>query len=77
MTAGWTVRRLQTTLRKNFAGQQLIVVSNREPRVHEMAPDGTIATRRPISGLVTALDPVLRATGERGSRTGPAAAIGR
>ena len=63
MTAGWTVRRLQTTLRKNFAGQQLIVVSNREPRVHEMAPDGTIAARRPTSGLVTALDPVLRATG--------------
>ncbi len=63
MTAEWTVRRLQTTLRKYFGGQQLIVVSNREPRVHEMSPDGTIVTRRPTSGLVTALDPVLRAAG--------------
>jgi len=44
-------------------GQQVIVVSNREPCVHELEPDGSIATRHPISGLVTALDPVLRATG--------------
>jgi trehalose 6-phosphate synthase len=60
---GWSARWLQNTLRSHFDGQQVIVVSNREPCVHELENDGSIATRRPISGLVTALDPVLRATG--------------
>ncbi|HET7697023.1 MAG TPA: trehalose-6-phosphate synthase [Vicinamibacterales bacterium] len=59
----WNPRWLKTALRKHFDGQQLIVVANREPCVHELEPDGSIAVRHPISGLVTALDPVLRATG--------------
>jgi trehalose 6-phosphate synthase len=50
-------------LSRHFDGQQVIVVANREPCVHELEADGTIAARHPISGLVTALDPVLRATG--------------
>ena len=60
---GWSARWLQSTLRRHIDGQQVIVVSNREPCVHELEPDGSITTRHPISGLVTALDPVLRATG--------------
>jgi trehalose-6-phosphate synthase len=36
--------------------------SNREPCVHDLASDGSIVERHPVSGLVTALDPVLRAT---------------
>ena len=63
MTIGFSARWLQSTLRRHFDGQQIIVVSNREPCVHDLEPDGTIATRHPISGLVTALDPILRATG--------------
>jgi trehalose 6-phosphate synthase len=58
-----TARWLQSIVRRHLDGQQVIVVSNREPCVHELEPDGSIATRHPISGLVTALDPVLRATG--------------
>ena len=60
---GWTARRLRGTLGRHFDGQQVIVVSNREPCVHEIDADGTIVARHPTSGLVTALDPVLRATG--------------
>ena len=59
----WTAGRLQRTLQRNLASRRLIVVSNREPCVHAVEPDGSVAARRPVSGLVTALDPVLRATG--------------
>ena len=63
MRTVWTASWLRSALRRHFNGQQVIVVANREPCVHELEPDGSIATRHPISGLVTALDPVLRATG--------------
>jgi trehalose 6-phosphate synthase len=59
----WSARALQTSLRRRFPGERLIVVSNREPCVHDLAADGSIAERHPASGLVTALDPVLRASG--------------
>jgi hypothetical protein len=36
--------------------------SNREPCVHDLASDGSIVERHQVSGLVTALDPVLRVT---------------
>ena len=58
----WTAERLQQTLQRDFRNRRVIVVSNREPCVHEARPDGTIVERHPISGLVTALDPVLRAS---------------
>src|SRR5262249_48164218 len=54
--------RLQQTLQRHYGDRRIIVVSNREPCVHETRPDGSIVARRPISGLVTALDPVLRAS---------------
>lgn len=63
MTTLWTASSLRSALRRHFDGQQVIVVANREPCVHDLEPDGTITARHPISGLVTALDPVLRATG--------------
>ena len=63
MTTVWTAGWLKSALRRHFDGQQVIVVANREPCVHELEPDGSITARHPISGLVTALDPVLRATG--------------
>jgi trehalose 6-phosphate synthase len=43
-------------------GAKLIVVSNREPWVHERVPDGIKAVR-PASGLTTAIEPVVRAVG--------------
>ena len=63
MKTVWTAAWLKTALRRHFDGQQVIVVANREPCVHDLEPDGSITARQPIGGLVTALDPVLRATG--------------
>ena len=43
-------------------GARLIMVSNREPYVHERGEDG-IRVVRPASGMVTALEPIVRAVG--------------
>ncbi len=58
--AEWTAERLRTLLRTQLAGDQVIVVSNREPYIHERGPDG-LYVKRPASGLVTAVEPVMRA----------------
>jgi trehalose-6-phosphate synthase len=44
------------------AGAKLIVVSNREPYVHERV-DEEIRVVRPAGGMVTALEPIVRAVG--------------
>ena len=59
--AEWTAERLRTLLRTRLSGDQVIVVSNREPYIHERAEDGSIVVKRPASGLVTAVEPVMRA----------------
>ncbi|KGM40050.1 alpha,alpha-trehalose-phosphate synthase [Aquabacterium sp. NJ1] len=56
----WDPERLRALLRTQLRGDQLIVVSNREPYIHEKGPDG-IVVKRPASGLVTAVEPVMRA----------------
>ena len=56
----WTAQRLRTLLRAHLSGDQIIVVSNREPYIHERTPDGVIV-KRPASGLVSAVEPVMRA----------------
>ncbi|MEO8057101.1 MAG: trehalose-6-phosphate synthase [Burkholderiales bacterium] len=56
----WTAERLRTLLHTQLAGDQVIVVSNREPYIHERDADG-IVVKRPASGLVTAVEPVMRA----------------
>ncbi len=58
--AEWTAERLRTLLRTQLSGDQVIVVSNREPYIHERTADGVIV-KRPASGLVTAVEPVMRA----------------
>lgn len=60
-SADWTADRLRDLLRTRLAGDQVIVVSNREPYSHEHAKDGSIVVKRPASGLVTAVEPVMRA----------------
>jgi trehalose 6-phosphate synthase len=57
----WSAKRLQTLLMTQLRGDQVIVVSNREPYIHEHAKDGRIVVKRPASGLVTAVEPVMRA----------------
>lgn len=56
----WNPDRLRALLRTQLRGDQLIVVSNREPYIHERR-DGKVVIRRPASGLVTAVEPVMRA----------------
>jgi trehalose 6-phosphate synthase len=57
----WTARRLKHTLRARLHGERLVVVANREPCVHDWNETGSIVARHPVSGLVTALEPVMRA----------------
>ena len=58
--AEWTADRLRQLLRTQLAGDQIIVVSNREPYIHDKRAD-QVVVRRPASGLVTAIEPVTRA----------------
>jgi len=59
--APWNAERLRSLLRTQLRGDEVIVVSNREPYIHDFAPDGSVVVRRPASGLVTAIEPVMRA----------------
>ena len=56
----WTPESLHGLLEGPLRGQQIIVVSNRQPYIHQRDGDG-IAVMRPASGLVTALEPIMRA----------------
>ena len=56
----WNPARLRLLLKTQLRGDQLIVVSNREPYIHEKVDD-QIVVKRPASGLVTAVEPVMRA----------------
>jgi len=58
----WTATFLQKTIREKLQGRQLVVVSNREPYIHEHGRDLPVC-ERPASGMVSALDPVLQACG--------------
>ncbi len=60
-TIEWNPERLRWLLRTQLRGDQVIVVSNREPYIHENDAAGGIVVRRPASGLVTAVEPVMRA----------------
>jgi trehalose 6-phosphate synthase len=56
----WDQDALRATLRRELHGNDVIVVANREPYLHIHTPAG-IHVQRPASGLVTALEPVMRA----------------
>jgi trehalose-6-phosphate synthase/HAMP domain-containing protein len=60
----WTESRLRDLVQARLGINSFFVVSNREPYIHEFNP-ATGATRclRPASGVVTAIDPILRASG--------------
>ena len=57
----WSPQRLKQTLVRHFPGEKVIVLANREPYIHHRAKDGSIQILHPASGLVTAVEPVLRA----------------
>src|SRR5712671_6858988 len=56
----WTADTLRAILHGELRGQEVIVVSNREPYIHVHQGE-EIAIWRPASGLVTALEPIMRA----------------
>jgi trehalose 6-phosphate synthase len=56
----WTPQALRTILREDLKGDEILIVSNREPYIH-VRHDGRLEVQRPASGLVTALEPVMRA----------------
>src|SRR5262245_53684685 len=58
----WTEERLKQFTRLRLGESPLVVVSNREP-VRHVRRDGRIVAETPASGLVTAMDPVMRACG--------------
>ena len=58
----WTEERLKQFAKMRLGERPLVVVSNREPVSH-VWKEGQIQVVTPASGLVTAMDPVMRACG--------------
>ncbi len=56
----WTPESLRVAVESKLGGSRLFALSNREPYEHMWRPDG-VECVVPASGLVTALEPVLRA----------------
>lgn len=56
----WTPETLRGILDRELRGQDVIVVSNREPYIH-IREDGSFIIQRPASGLVSAVEPIMRA----------------
>lgn len=59
--SAWTAERLRQTLRQKLHGERITILANRQPYMHEKVPDGGVRVLHPASGLVTALEPVMRA----------------
>ncbi len=56
----WTPTTLKTILHDHLAGDEVIIVSNRQPYIHNWH-ERDIEMQVPASGVVTALEPVMRA----------------
>ncbi len=56
----WGPERLRAVLRQHVGGEQIVILANREPYIHEWSESG-VNVVHPASGLVTALEPVMRA----------------
>ncbi len=76
----WSRDRLVALLKERLSGVRVVVVANREPYIHNRV-GAEVKWIRPASGLVTALDPIMRATGgvwvAHGSGSGDARHIRR
>lgn len=56
----WNSSSLKEILNKELSGDEILIVSNREPYIHVRKND-KIEIQFPASGLVTALEPIMRA----------------
>ena len=55
--------RLRELVHAEIPSGGLIVIANREPYAHELDEGGKVVVRQPASGLVTGIEPMLRACG--------------
>jgi hypothetical protein len=60
--ADWSQETLRSVLVNQLPGTEIVVVSNREPYIHNRGPNG-VTVQIPASGLVAAIEPVMRACG--------------
>jgi trehalose 6-phosphate synthase len=56
----WSAKRLRATLMQYLQGERVVILANREPYVHHKVDD-VVRVLHPASGLVSALEPVMRA----------------
>jgi trehalose 6-phosphate synthase len=56
----WSPERLRSTMIQHLHGERVVILANREPYIHEKTESG-VRVIHPASGLVTALEPVMRA----------------
>lgn len=59
-TVAWDKKTLRTLMSAELPGVEVIVVANREPYIHNLGDNG-IELQTPASGLVSALEPIMRA----------------
>ena len=57
----WTPQALKQVVSDHLKSSQVIIVSNREPYIHNFDADGRPVVQVPASGMVTALEPIMRA----------------
>ena len=60
VAVNWTPETLRRLLHDQLRGDEILLVANREPYIHVRTPRG-VEVQRPASGLVTAIEPVMRA----------------
>jgi trehalose 6-phosphate synthase len=58
----WTKDTLRQIMNAELPGVEVLVVANREPYIHNHGPHG-VELQTPASGLVSALEPIMRACG--------------
>ena len=55
----WTKEDLRRLVQREIGDYRLVVVSNRQPYVHELI-DGKLECASPVGGLITAIDPLMQ-----------------
>ncbi len=59
----WSPESLRNVVRSEIPDAEVVVLSNREPYIHNRTAKGKIEVQHPASGLVTALEPIVKACG--------------
>ncbi len=57
----WTPARVRSVVHDALDGARVVILANREPLIHQRDANGVVRAMRPASGLVSALEPVIRA----------------